>query len=128
QNLSRAHFVKAALLEIAFSIKWNYEALTEVTSFSQNDVKVCGGGFQSDALTQFLANLLQKKIYKREGFSQASVMGAAVICNEALGVKEELSSNTKVIEPESDQTDLFLYEEWKHTQRLFTHFQPAVKA
>ncbi|WP_366572754.1 FGGY-family carbohydrate kinase [Bacillus velezensis] len=128
QNLSRAHFVKAALLEIAFSIKWNYEALTEVASFSQDDVKVCGGGFQSDALTQFLANLLQKKIYKREGFSQASAMGAVMICNEALGVKAELSSRTKVIEPEADQTDLFLYEEWKHTQKLFTHFQPAVKA
>ncbi|MEH7080835.1 sugar kinase, partial [Bacillus velezensis] len=66
--------------------------------------------------------------YKREGFSQASAMGAAMICNEALGVKAELSSRTKVIEPEADQTDLFLYEEWKHTQKLFTHFQPAVKA
>ncbi len=55
-------------------------------------------------------------------------MGAVMICNEALGVKAELSSRTKVIEPEADQTDLFLYEEWKHTQKLFTHFQPAVKA
>lgn len=30
-NLKRAHFVRAALQEIAFSIKWNFDILTEVT-------------------------------------------------------------------------------------------------
>ncbi|MBT2575268.1 sugar kinase [Bacillus sp. ISL-51] len=127
QELTRAHFVRAALQEIAFSIKWNFDMLTEVSPFSLDYVRACGGGFQSEALTQFLANLLQKKIYKRKGFSQASAMGAAMICNEALGVKAERPNDTKVIEPETDQTDLFLYEEWKHTQSLFSHFQPSSK-
>lgn len=127
QELTRAHFVRAALQEIAFSIKWNFDMLAEISPFSLDFVRACGGGFQSEALTQFLANLLQKKIYKREGFSQASAMGAAMICSEALGVKVERPNDLKVIEPKTDQTDLLLYEEWKHTQRLFSHFQPSSK-
>lgn len=42
-HLKRAHFVRAALEEIAFSIKWNFDILTEVTPFERDYVWVCGG-------------------------------------------------------------------------------------
>ncbi len=48
-----------------------------------------GGGFQSKALTQYIADLLQKKVYVQEGYHQASVVGAAVICNENLSINGE---------------------------------------
>lgn len=118
-HLERAHFVRAALQEIAFSIKWNFDMLTEVTPFERDYVWVCGGGFQSRALTQYIADLLQKKIYVQEGYHQASVVGAAVICNEAFQLTEEMTANIRVIEPQDCQTELALYEEWKQTQRFF---------
>ncbi|MDU0153762.1 FGGY-family carbohydrate kinase [Bacillus cabrialesii] len=118
-NLKRAHFVRAALQEIAFSIKWNFDILTEVTSFERDYVWVCGGGFQSQALTQYIADLLQKKIYVQEGYQQASVVGAAVICNETFQLTEEMSANVRVIEPQDCRVELALYEEWKQAQRFF---------
>ncbi|MCY8523550.1 FGGY-family carbohydrate kinase, partial [Bacillus atrophaeus] len=115
-------FVRAALKEIAYSIKWNYDILTEVSATSRDYVWACGGGFQSDTLTQYIANLLQKKVYVKEGFSQASVFGAAVICNQALGIKDSFSNMVKVIEPADFQEETDLYEEWKKTQRFFSDF------
>ncbi|MCY8426698.1 FGGY family carbohydrate kinase [Bacillus vallismortis] len=125
-HLERAHFVRAALQEIAFSIKWNFDMLTEVTPFERDYVWVCGGGFQSRALTQYIADLLQKKIYVQEGYHQASVVGAAVICNEAFQLTEEMTANIRVIEPQDCQTELALYEEWKQTQRFFSGSESEV--
>ncbi|MCY8534746.1 FGGY family carbohydrate kinase [Bacillus vallismortis] len=125
-HLERAHFVRAALQEIAFSIKWNFDMLTEVTPFERDYVWVCGGGFQSRALTQYIADLLQKKIYVQEGYHQASVVGAAVICNEAFQLTEEMTANIRMIEPQDCQTELALYEEWKQTQRFFSGSESEV--
>ncbi|MCY7895172.1 FGGY family carbohydrate kinase [Bacillus vallismortis] len=125
-HLERAHFVRAALQEIAFSIKWNFDMLTEVIPFERDYVWVCGGGFQSRALTQYIADLLQKKIYVQEGYHQASVVGAAVICNEAFQLTEEMTANIRVIEPQDCQTELALYEEWKQTQRFFSGSESEV--
>ncbi|WP_456279558.1 FGGY family carbohydrate kinase [Bacillus sp. K7] len=125
-HLERAHFVRAALQEIAFSIKWNFDMLTEDTPFERDYVWVCGGGFQSRALTQYIADLLQKKIYVKEGYHQASVVGAAVICNEAFQLTEEMTANIRVIEPQDCQTELVLYEEWKQTQRFFSGSESEV--
>ncbi|MGG1245258.1 FGGY family carbohydrate kinase [Bacillus cabrialesii] len=125
-NLKRAHFVRAALQEIAFSIKWNFDILTEVTSFERDYVWVCGGGFQSQALTQYIADLLQKKIYVQEGYQQASVVGAAVICNETFQLTEEMSANVRVIEPQDCRVELALYEEWKQAQRFFSGAESKV--
>ncbi|MCY9235718.1 sugar kinase, partial [Bacillus spizizenii] len=77
-------------------------------------------GFQSKALTQYIADLLQKKVYVQEGYHQASVVGAAVICNETLQLTEEMSANVRVIEPQDCRVELALYEEWKQTQRFFS--------
>lgn len=66
-HLSRAHFVRAALQEIACSIKWNFDILTEITPFDRDYVWGCGGGFQSRAFTQYIANLLQKKFMSKKG-------------------------------------------------------------
>ncbi|MCO4850582.1 FGGY-family carbohydrate kinase [Bacillus vallismortis] len=125
-HLERAHFVRAALQEIAFSIKWNFDMLTEVTPFERDYVWVCGGGFQSRALTQYIADLLQKNIYVQEGYHQASVVGATVICNEAFQLAEEMSVNIRVIEPQECQTEFALYEEWKQTQRFFSGSESEV--
>lgn len=124
-HLSRAHFVRAALQEIACSIKWNFDFLTEITPFDRDYVWGCGGGFQSRTFTQYIANLLQKKIYVKEGYSQASVVGAAVVCNEAYRLTEEMSGSVRVIEPQDCQIEMTLYEEWKQVQRFFSGLEPS---
>ncbi|SDM70818.1 autoinducer 2 (AI-2) kinase [Fictibacillus solisalsi] len=120
-NLKRAHFVCAALKEIAFSVKWNYDFLTK----QQKDLKIwgCGGGFQSRFLTQFMANLLNKPIHVKEGFEHGSIAGAAVICNETLNLDQETATSLSIYEPEGHNIEFALYEEWKQTQHFFAELR-----
>ncbi|MFK2825951.1 FGGY family carbohydrate kinase [Bacillus sp. B190/17] len=124
QDLSRAHFTAAALWEIACTIRWYFDQLCEVTPYNLPYVWACGGGFQSETLAQFAANLLQKEVHIRQGFNQASVVGAAVICNQALGVNDALSGDIKVITPDRGHDD-WMYEEWKQAQHFFSKINAA---
>ncbi|GAB3662574.1 FGGY-family carbohydrate kinase [Echinicola sediminis] len=83
-ELTRGDFMCASLLDITCSIKENFDVLTELEQYDKDYVWACGGGFQSEVMRTLLSGLLGKKIRLREGYSQASVMGAWLICLEAL--------------------------------------------
>ncbi|MBK5443237.1 FGGY-family carbohydrate kinase [Peribacillus sp. TH24] len=118
ENLTRAHFVASALWEIACTVKWHFDKLCEVIPYDLPYVWACGGGFQSETLTKFVANLLQKEVRIHQGFNQASVVGSAVICNKTLGVNSVLSGDIKAITNEASY-DEWKYEEWKQAQQFF---------
>lgn len=117
-SLTRAHFVASALWEIACTIKWHFDALCDVISYDLPYVWACGGGFQSETLTKFVANLLQKEVRIHPGFHQASVVGAAVICNQALGINHERTGDIKTI-PNDLHFDEKMYEDWQQAQHFF---------
>lgn len=118
QELSRACFVRAALWDIACCIKANYDALCEVTGHQLDYVWACGGGMQSPMLRQFIATLLNKKVYLRTGFEQASVVGGAFICNQALGVPVQESLMAETVYPAGQEHSL-QQEEWRKTRHSF---------
>lgn len=124
EELSRAHFVAAALWEIACAIKWNFDQLGEVAPYERPYVWACGGGFQSKTLAGFIATLLQKDIHVREGSNQASVAGAAAVCNQALGTPPSFSDGVKIVTP-NQQDGREMYEEWKQVQQFFTEANVA---
>lgn len=126
-ELTRAHFVASALWEIACTIRLHYDQLLEVTPHELPYVWACGGGLQSETLARYIANLLQKEVRIREGFSQASVVGAAVICNHALGIDDAATGEVKVIKPDGER-DEQKYEEWKQAQQFFAALNQAGKA
>jgi len=126
QDLSRAHFVAAALWEIACTIRLHFDQICEVTPFNQSYVWGCGGGFQSEQLAQFVANLLQKELRIPNGFSQASVIGAAVICNHSLGYEDLISKEYKTIKPDKNHQD-DRYAEWLKVQYFFSEMNVAFK-
>src|SRR5690606_5259029 len=99
-QLSRGSFVQAILWDIACSIKENYKVLCEAVPYEKDYVWVCGGGFQSLVLIQYIANLLDKRVLIRNNFSQASVVGGALVCKEALGDGPQFGSEVKEISPE----------------------------
>ncbi|WP_175638718.1 FGGY-family carbohydrate kinase [Metabacillus schmidteae] len=125
QDLSRAHFVAAALWEIACTIRLHFDQILEVTPFDLPYVWGCGGGFQSEQLAQFIANLLQKELRIPNGFSQASVVGAAVICNQALGQENLISKDYKTIKPDKNHQDN-RYSEWLRTQHFFSEMNSTL--
>jgi len=93
--------------------------LCNVSGSSPDFVWACGGGFQSKLLRQFIADLTGKKVLIREGYQQSSAVGAALICNEALGIKTELETAVEEVLPEADKTENALYKEWKDVRNGF---------
>ena len=112
-ELGRASFVRATLWDIACCIKENLECLNTISGDIADFVWACGGGFQSRMLRQFVANLTGKTILVREGYHQSSVAGAALVCNEALGIKTEQGGSIEKTFPKQEPTDITLYNEWK---------------
>ncbi len=118
-QLTRGHFVWATILDIACSIAGNYKILCDVAGNATDYVWACGGGLQSVALRSLLAGLLNKKVQVRKGFEQASVIGGALICNEALKANVEFDDTIEVIHPQQQEYYSVLFKEWKKTRSLF---------
>lgn len=120
-QLSRAAFVKAILWDIACSIKENYEVLCEVAPYDKEHVWACGGGFQSTALAQQIANLIQKTVILRGNFNQASVIGGALVCSEALGNEQAFNTAVKEFQPQEDSRLEAAYRQWKKLRLAMRH-------
>jgi autoinducer 2 (AI-2) kinase len=123
-QLTRGHFVWATILDIACSIGENYKILCEVAGHQPDYIWACGGGLQSIALRSLLAGLLNKKVQVRHGFEQSSVIGGALICNEALKVAADFNNAIEVVHPQQQNYYAALYKEWKKTRALFSSLKP----
>src|SRR5690606_19691432 len=121
-QLTRAGFVKAILWDIACSIKENYEVLCEVAPYEKGYVWACGGGFQSHVLAQQIADLLEKKVMLRGNFSQASVVGGALVCSEALGSKGAFSTAVNEYRPQKQEGLEAAYLAWKKLRSALHQF------
>ncbi len=115
-QLSRADFAFATLWDVACSIKENFDCLRDISAYDRDYVWCCGGGFQSRHLRDFLAGLIQKKLLFRNGYQQASVSGAAVVCSEVLGKQEALDDTIEVIHPRVNERYPVWYEKWRETR------------
>lgn len=117
QQLSRASFMWAILFEIACSIKENFEILQSVSKYQKDYIWICGGGFQSPFLRQLIASLLNKKLRIRKGYSQASVIGAAIICNESLNPQRTNETEFDEIDPNNQDHYMKMFEDWKKNRK-----------
>lgn len=116
-QLSRADFAFATLWDIACSIKKNYDTLIDIEHSAKDYIWGCGGGFQSQHLRKFVAGLLGKKLLIRPGYNQASVSGAAVVCEEALNKNRKGGSdNIEFVEPKPSEKYLEWYHKWEETR------------
>lgn len=118
QELTRAQFVQAVLWDIACCIKMNYESLCDINEHTLNYVWACGGGMQSRTLRKYIANLINKEVKIRHGYQQSSVVGGALVCNEALGIKKQNETTVEVIKPEKEDLDQY-YQRWKDVREDF---------
>ena len=121
-ELTRSSLVWATLLDISFSIAANYNVLANISVHAATHIWACGGGMQSEVLRTMIAAITGRQIWVRDGFQQASVIGAAILCNEAL----ELSSQLKHTEidktvPDASEAEKYLayFEQWKQTREHF---------
>ncbi len=107
-ELSRSSFVWATLMDISFSIAENYKVLAAVSGHDAGYIWACGGGLQSRTLRNLIAAVTGNEVRIRNGFDQASVIGAAMLCNEALGAsvhREEALLESSVATGWDEATD-----------------------
>ncbi len=121
-ELTRSSFVWATLMDISFSIAENYKVLAEVSGHDAGYIWACGGGLQSKTLRSMIAAITGNEVRVRCGFEQASVAGAAMLCNQAL----QVFVDTEDAEPESSVADIEeaaaykeFYQQWKETREEF---------
>jgi autoinducer 2 (AI-2) kinase len=117
--LSRAGFVWATLWDMACCIFENYTTLCEVSPHTKNYVWGCGGGLQSVTLRRLLASLMDKEVWIRNNYQDASVIGGAIICNKALGKNPDFRATVEAIEPGTLHNHAELYRKWKETRLSF---------
>ncbi len=112
-DLTRSSFVKSALVDMACSVKENYEALNKLNRYQKDYVWACGGGFQSLILSKYIAALINKKILFRNQYMHASVSGGAIICAEALNIIIKKDTDITVVLPENILEMNNVYKKWK---------------
>jgi autoinducer 2 (AI-2) kinase len=119
-ELTRGSFVWATLMDIAFSIAENYKVLAEVSGHEAAHIWACGGGLQSKTLRAMIAAITGKEMGVKAGFEQASVAGAALLCNEALQVSSHQQENEKItsILPDNQDAEKYLsfYQQWQEVR------------
>lgn len=119
-DLTRSCFVRATLMDIAFSIAENYKVLRELSGHSNNYVWACGGGMQSATLRTILAGVLDLNVQVRHGYRQSSAIGGALRCNEVLQPDLRLKhQEVEVIRPANQEIYSAHYAGWKSTRELF---------
>jgi len=122
--LTRASFIKAAIWDIACSIYEDIECLNDISPDESDAMWICGGGFQSTVLRQFIADLTGKKLKFRKGFEQASVVGGALICSETMQVNTSADTDdVTVVDPVSNPDLQQAYHAWKKNRSLFKQHQ-----
>lgn len=121
-ELKRSSFVRASLVDIAFSIVENYKVLAECSGHRETYLWACGGGLQSATLRQLIADMIGKEVRVRSGFEQATVIGSALHCNDALGLPSAaISTDYLSATPQADKKEYYedLYHKWSGVRKLF---------
>lgn len=116
-TLSRAQFVRAALWDIACCIKENLDVLCEVTPYTKSYIWGCSGGMQSELLRQFVADLTGKEIWLRIRHTQASVIGGAIICGEALSDSTYEDDRIEKVFPRRPSLYQQYYQQWQSVRQ-----------
>lgn len=115
----RTDLVWAVLADIACSIHEQLQYLARLTGNQSPYILGCGGGFQSEALCQMLADLSGRELRLRPGFRQATVQGLTALCNDCLGeIPVKQGETPQIYRPREGQL-IHRYEpEWRENRNL----------
>ena len=115
----RTDLVWAVLADIACSIHEQLQYLARLTGNQSPYILGCGGGFQSEALCQMLADLSGRELRLRPGFRQATVQGLTALCNDCLGEIPVKQGETPQIYRPREGKLIHRYEpEWRENRNL----------
>ena len=117
-SVNKKHIIRASLESIAFQIKDYLDDLETKKKIKYNDIFIDGGLVNNKAFVQFLANILQRKIYITN-FADMSSYGAIImgllgmnICGNLKDINKFKQKYTSFA-PIKQNNDVNSYYQWK---------------
>ena len=113
--ITQEHFYRAIIEGIAYALREGLEHFEKKIHHSIKDIRISGGGSQSDEICQITADIMGKSVTRVQTFETSS-LGAAISCFLALkefSSPEEAVKNmvhvTKTFEPDAKTHKLYDY-------------------
>ncbi len=119
RGVTKAHITRAVLESMAYSARDLIEIMQTEGDIKLDKLRVDGGASQNDFLMQFQADVVNTPV-DRPVESESTALGAAYLCEIALGIKsvQEIASGRqtqKLFTPDSDREKYEkLYDGWKN--------------
>ena len=124
-SVNKQHIIRASLESIAFQIKDYLDDLEKNKKINYNDIFIDGGMTSNKDFIQFIANILQRKIFIAN-FQDMSSYGAVImgllgmnICSNLKDIKKFKQKYSSYI-PIEKSIDIDIYYQWKNV--LFQHY------
>lgn len=112
-------FAWAIVADMACSIYVQYKSLCEMVPHNRQYLLGCGGGLQSAALCQMIADLTGKDLIIYDGYEQASIIGCAYLCNEYFGIEYgSQHRNKKTYKSKKESLVQIYYSVWEKNRHI----------
>lgn len=82
---TRGHLIRAVLEGVAYNTKWLLRYVESFVRRPLSEIRVIGGGAQSDLWCQIMADVLNRTIHQTEHPQQANTRGVALLAAMSLG-------------------------------------------
>ncbi len=130
----RAHIYQAILEGLAYSLREGTEKTEKRSKIKINEVRVSGGGSQSDQAMQITADIFNLPTIRSSTF-ETSGLGAAIDCAVGLGVHSDFPSAVqqmtkigRIFEPNPHHAELYnaLYQ--RVYKKMYKHLKPLYES
>ena len=112
-KVDRPDMCYAVLADIACSVYEQLYRLIKLTENNSNYIIGFGGGFQSEALGQMIADLSGMELRLYSGYEQATVQGLVKLCNKSFMIENEFKTQDCIIrKPKNDSLIHKYYPVW----------------
>mgnify|MGYP005839881369 FL=1 len=85
---SRAHMLRSVYEGVAFNSRWLLESMEKFTHCRLDNLRLVGGGAQSEIWCQIFADVLNRTVYQVKDPIHANMVGMAFLAYLGLGMKE----------------------------------------
>ena len=111
---TKEEIIRSAFEAIAFSTKAIIETIEKTINLQINELKIDGGLSKSSFFSQYLADLIGKKV-KASKNSEMTSLGVAKLSLEKSGISPDIKNSYNEYNPKNDKQNIYLdkYKKWK---------------